>query len=100
MRRACAYPCWCATQAGAVRSPSPNSELVSLIDLPRMTLRWAGAGSAAPEAEAEVQQISIPAWCGSRTSVRVWHGVRTRTPKLVLAEGGGALAVLRFGARS
>ena len=74
---------------GGSQSRRPNSELVSLIDLPRMTLRWAGAGSAAPEAEAEVQQISMPSVVRlPHQCDRVWHGVRTRTRKLVLAEGG------------
>jgi arylsulfatase A-like enzyme len=67
----------------------PNSVLVSLIDLPPMALRWTGAGSGGPEAEAEVQRISMPSVVRlPHQCDRVWRGVRTRTRKLVLTEGG------------
>jgi arylsulfatase A-like enzyme len=62
---------------------------VSLIDLPRMALRWAGAGSGGPAAGAESQRISMPSLVRRPHQCdRVWRGVRTRTRKLVLTEDG------------
>jgi arylsulfatase A-like enzyme len=74
------------------RGPQPgrlSSALVSLIDLPQMALRWAGAGSGGPAAGAEAQRISMPSLVRRPHQCdRVWRGVRTRTRKLVLTEDG------------
>jgi len=68
---------------GGISSPA----LVSLLDLPAMTRRWAGGERPAPEAGAKVQRISMPSVVGlPRQCDRAWRGVRTRTRKLVLAE--------------
>ena len=79
-------------RAPGPRGPSPgllNSGLVSLIDLPRTALRWADAGSGDPVAAKEIQLISMPSVVGlPHQCDRVWRGVRTRTRKLVLTEGG------------
>jgi arylsulfatase A-like enzyme len=70
---------------GGVSSPA----LVSLVDLPAMTRRWARGERLAPEAGAGAQRISMPSVVRlPRQCDRAWRGVRTRTRKLVLAEGG------------
>ena len=69
-----------------------NAELVSLLDLPRWTLAWAGAGARKtqnPEPETPFQRISMP--CVVRQPHqcdRPWSGVRMRTRKLVLNADG------------
>jgi arylsulfatase A-like enzyme len=74
-----------ARSGGGIVSPA----LVSLVDLPEMTRRWAAGGPVAPAAGAAVQKISMPSVVPfPRQCDRAWRGVRTRTRKLVLAEDG------------
>ena len=68
-----------------------SSALVSLLDLPRWTLAWAeahGPRTLNSEPETEMQRISMPSVVRlPHQCDRRWRGVRTRTRKLVLAEG-------------
>ena len=67
----------------------PSSALVSLIDLPRLALRWAEGGPGGLEAGAAAQRISMPSVVRlPHQCDRAWHGVRTQTRKLVLATDG------------
>jgi arylsulfatase A-like enzyme len=67
-----------------------SEELVSLLDLPRWTLAWAGTRSQKmPDARpaTEIQRISMPSVVRlPHQCDRVWRGGRTRTHKLVLNE--------------
>jgi arylsulfatase A-like enzyme len=64
-----------------------SSALVSLVDLPAMTRRWAGGEHLVPEAGADAQRISMPSVVRlPHQCDRAWRGVRTRTRKLVLTE--------------
>jgi arylsulfatase A-like enzyme len=69
-----------------------SEELVSLLDLPRWTLEWAGTrGPKTPDSKpaAEIQRISMPSVVRlPHQCDRVWRGGRTRTHKLVLNEDG------------
>jgi arylsulfatase A-like enzyme len=69
-----------------------NTELVSLIDLPRWTLAWAEGRQ--PETrnaklETEIQRISMPSVVQlPHQCDRAWRGVRTANRKLVLNADG------------
>ncbi len=69
-----------------------SDELVSLLDLPRWTLAWAGARELKTQnskARTEVQRISMPSVIRRPHQCdRGWHGVRTRSRKLVLNADG------------
>jgi arylsulfatase A-like enzyme len=66
-----------------VRDPA----LVSLVELPDLTLRWAGGEG--PAVGGRFQRISMPSVVRlPRQCDRAWRGGRTRTRKLVLAENG------------
>ncbi len=66
-----------------VRDPA----LVSLVDLPDLTLRLAAGGD--PAERAEFQRISMPSVVRlPRQCDRVWRGGRTSLRKLVLSEAG------------
>ncbi len=68
----------------------PGGALVSLLDLPRWTLRWTQPGTPDPEAAAGIQRISMPSVVRlPHQCDRAWRGGRTRTRKLVLNEDGG-----------
>ncbi len=70
---------------GGLRTPA----LVSLVDLPAMTRRWAAEGIVKPETGAVLQRISMPRIVQLRDQCdRAWRGVRTGSRKLVLDEGG------------
>jgi len=74
------------TSAGGGTS---SQALVSLIDLPAMTRRWASGGGFAPEAGANFQSISMPGAVRlPRQCDQAWRGARTRTRKLVLGANG------------
>ena len=73
--------------------------LVSLADLPDLTLRWAGGEDRA--IRAEFQRISMPCVVRlPRQCDRVWRGGRTSARKLVMAEDGVPWLVFRPGAGS
>jgi arylsulfatase A-like enzyme len=69
-----------------------SEELVSLLDLPRWTLEWAGTrGPKTQDSKpaAEIQRISMPSVVRlPHQCDRVWRGGRTLTHKLVLNEDG------------
>jgi len=66
--------------------------LVSLLDLPRWTLAWAGGSQSEarnPEPETSGQRISMPSVVRlPHQCDRAWRGVRTATRKLVLNADG------------
>lgn len=63
-----------------------RDELVSLIDLPDWTVGWA-EGRQVSIAEEAARQISMPSVVPvPRQCDRAWHGVRTHTRKLVVAD--------------
>lgn len=66
--------------------------LVSLLDIPRWTIRWAeGAGLRIGELdlEAPIQRISMPSVVALPLQCdRMWHGARTATRKLILTADG------------
>jgi arylsulfatase A-like enzyme len=62
-----------------------DDSAVSLVDLPAMTLAW--ASDLTPQASRLASQISMPSVVALLHQCdRVWHGVRTKTRKLVLQE--------------
>ena len=69
-----------------------SQELVSLVDLPRWTLAWAGAAppkTQNPEPKIEMQRISMPSVPPFPLQCdRIWRGGRTATRKLVLKADG------------
>ncbi|ACB73384.1 sulfatase-like hydrolase/transferase [Opitutus terrae] len=67
-----------------------SDELVSLLDLPRWAEAWArGAEVRRTMAGHEAQAISMPSVVRlPQQCDRIWHGVRTRTRKLVLNDDG------------
>ena len=72
---------------GMMRSGVVDPALVSLVDLPGLTLGWAEGGN--PVVEREFQRISMPSVVRlPRQCDRVWRGGRTRTRKLVLGADG------------
>ncbi|MDD2765052.1 MAG: sulfatase-like hydrolase/transferase [Opitutaceae bacterium] len=69
-----------------------SNALVSLLDLPRWALEWAGAGEPKiqnPKRGTEMQRISMPGVVRlPHQCDRPWRGVRTRSHKLILNEDG------------
>jgi arylsulfatase A-like enzyme len=64
-----------------------DDRVISLLDLPAMTLAWARGEAPVPVGEHRVismpSVVRLPDQCD-----RTWHGVRTRTRKLVLNDDG------------
>jgi arylsulfatase A-like enzyme len=66
-----------------------SAALVSLVDLPRLTLGWAGLEPPGGEARPAWQTISMPSVVKlPHQCDRAWRGVRTATRKLVVNEDG------------
>ncbi len=75
-------------RAGSMAS-GRRMDLVSLLDLPGWTSRWADGGEITVPVVA-AQQISMPSIVALPYQCdRAWRGVRTRMRKLVLADGIG-----------
>jgi arylsulfatase A-like enzyme len=75
-------------EAGATRRSGDRcDDAISLLDLPAMTMGWAGAGAVPPRRA--WARISMPAVVALKHQCdRVWDGIRTNTRKLVwLADG-------------
>lgn len=74
---------------GEASLPMINSELVSLVDLPRWTLAWTENDFRSVKPALEFQRISMPSVVAlPQQCDREWRGVRTRTRKLVLNADG------------
>jgi arylsulfatase A-like enzyme len=69
------------------KKPGRNDQPVSLLDVPAMTLAWAGVATSPPTRS--WAGISMPSVVELRYQCdRVWRGVRNRSRKLVLNETG------------